>query len=196
MFKAFNDGYSTLEHSCPLCRQALRQMNTYSEEARHQFEHCLGWLNQWACSRSFGLGTRVPWDPQYLVESLSDSTIYMAYYTVAHFLQQGNLYGEGHGQIEAADVTDEVRLPSKSALSAFRSPDLSGDVCPSKSAFWASVPLEVCLSKSAFRAKSAFRRLSLERAVLRLCLLESACLHMRQGARGRRGVNRGPVVCA
>ena len=83
-------------------------MNTYSDEARHQFEHCLGWLNQWACSRSFGLGTRVPWDTQYLVESLSDSTIYMAYYTVAHFLQAGNLYGEGDGKIKAEDVTDEV----------------------------------------------------------------------------------------
>jgi hypothetical protein len=46
-----------------------------------------GWLNQWACSRSFGLGTRLPWDEQYLIESLSDSTIYMAYYTVAHYLQ-------------------------------------------------------------------------------------------------------------
>jgi hypothetical protein len=44
--------------------------------------HTLGWLNQWACSRSFGLGTRLPWDEQYLIESLSDSTIYMAYYTV------------------------------------------------------------------------------------------------------------------
>ena len=83
-------------------------MNTYSEETRHQFEHCLGWLNQWACSRSFGLGSRVPWDPQYLVESLSDSTIYMAYYTVAHFLQASNLYGEGQGHIQAQDVTDEV----------------------------------------------------------------------------------------
>lgn len=46
-----------------------------------------GWLNQWACSRSFGLGTRLPWDEQYLIESLSDSTVYMAYYTVAHYLQ-------------------------------------------------------------------------------------------------------------
>jgi leucyl-tRNA synthetase len=44
-------------------------------------------LNQWACSRSFGLGTRLPWDEQYLIESLSDSTVYMAYYTVAHYLQ-------------------------------------------------------------------------------------------------------------
>lgn len=46
-----------------------------------------GWLKWWACSRSFGLGTRMPWDEQYLIESLSDSTIYMAYYTVAHLLQ-------------------------------------------------------------------------------------------------------------
>jgi leucyl-tRNA synthetase len=29
------------------------------------------------------------WDPQFLIESLSDSTIYMAYYTVAHLLQVG-----------------------------------------------------------------------------------------------------------
>ena len=26
--------------------------------ARNSFVHTLGWLNQWACSRSFGLGTR------------------------------------------------------------------------------------------------------------------------------------------
>ncbi|DBA71743.1 TPA: hypothetical protein ACH3X2_011015 [Trebouxia sp. C0005] len=96
------------DHWKHLTEQCLQQMNTYSDEARHQFEHCLGWLNQWACSRSFGLGTRVPWDTQYLVESLSDSTIYMAYYTVAHFLQAGNLYGEGNGKIKAEDVTDEV----------------------------------------------------------------------------------------
>lgn len=50
---------------------------------------CTGWLQQWACSRSFGLGTRLPWDEQYLIESLSDSTIYMAYYTIAQFLQVG-----------------------------------------------------------------------------------------------------------
>jgi leucyl-tRNA synthetase len=29
----------------------------------------------------------MPWDESWLIESLSDSTIYMAYYTVAHFLQ-------------------------------------------------------------------------------------------------------------
>ena len=38
------------------------------------------------CSRAFGLGTKLPWDEQWLIESLSDSTIYMAYYTIADML--------------------------------------------------------------------------------------------------------------
>ena len=63
-------------------------MNTYGSETRNGFEGVLNWLNKWACARSFGLGSRLPWDPQWLVESLSDSTIYMAYYTVAHHLHR------------------------------------------------------------------------------------------------------------
>lgn len=73
-----------------------------------QFEHTLGWLNQWACSRSFGLGTRLPWDPEYLIESLSDSTIYMAYYTVAHLFQRGDMYGESLGPVAPEQLTRGV----------------------------------------------------------------------------------------
>ena len=40
------------------------------------------------------VGTKLPWDEQYLIESLSDSTIYMAYYTVAHLLQGGVFDGK------------------------------------------------------------------------------------------------------
>lgn len=40
------------------------------------------------------IGTRLPWDEQWLIESLSDSTIYMAYYTIAHLLQGGVLNGQ------------------------------------------------------------------------------------------------------
>lgn len=64
------------------------KMETFHDETRNAFHGVLNWLGQWACSRSFGLGSKIPWDPQYLIESLSDSTIYMAYYTVAHFLQR------------------------------------------------------------------------------------------------------------
>ncbi|KAK9826880.1 hypothetical protein WJX81_003148 [Elliptochloris bilobata] len=88
--------------------RCLAAMETYGEEGRRAFEHTLGWLRQWACSRSFGLGTRLPWDPQYLIESLSDSTIYMAFYTVAHLLLNGDMYGETPGAVAPADVTDAV----------------------------------------------------------------------------------------
>ncbi|KAJ4723658.1 leucine--tRNA ligase, cytoplasmic-like [Melia azedarach] len=91
-----------------LAEDCLSNMNLYHDETRHGFEHTLSWLNQWACSRSFGLGTRIPWDPQFLVESLSDSTIYMAYYTVAHLLHNGDMYGSTTGPIEPGQMTDEV----------------------------------------------------------------------------------------
>lgn len=54
------------------------------------------WIHEWGCSRSFGLGTKIPFDERYLIESLSDSTIYMAYYTVAHMLQ-GDIFGKTSG---------------------------------------------------------------------------------------------------
>ena len=60
--------------------------NGYNEKTQKEFEETLEWLNQWACSRTTGLGTKLPRDTQFLIESLSDSTIYMAYYTVAHLL--------------------------------------------------------------------------------------------------------------
>jgi leucyl-tRNA synthetase len=88
--------------------KCLNNMNTFSAETRNGFEHTLGWLNQWACSRSFGLGTRIPWDEQFLVESLSDSTLYMAYYTIAHFLQNGDMYGKEISSVRPEQMTDEV----------------------------------------------------------------------------------------
>lgn len=91
-----------------LAEECLTNMNLYSDETRHGFEHTLSWLNQWACSRSFGLGTRIPWDDQFLVESLSDSTIYMAYYTIAHYLQNGDMYGSSESAIKPQQLTDDV----------------------------------------------------------------------------------------
>ncbi|KAK9367742.1 hypothetical protein V1509DRAFT_625170 [Lipomyces kononenkoae] len=87
----------------------LEHMNTYSIETRHAFQSVLDWLNNWACARSYGLGTLLPWDPQYLVESLSDSTIYMAYYTIAHHLHS-DIFGKTVGLANASpdEMTDEV----------------------------------------------------------------------------------------
>ncbi|KAK9161538.1 hypothetical protein Syun_007879 [Stephania yunnanensis] len=88
--------------------ECLSNMKLYSDETRHGFEHTLSWLNQWACSRSFGLGTRIPWDEQFLVESLSDSTFYMAYYTIAHLLQNKDMYGSDTSLVKPEQMTDDV----------------------------------------------------------------------------------------
>jgi len=71
-----------------LARACLREMRIIPEEARLEFEHTIEWLKGKACARSEGLGTPLPWDRRWIIESLSDSVIYMAYYTVAHHLRR------------------------------------------------------------------------------------------------------------
>ncbi|KAB8227579.1 uncharacterized protein BDW43DRAFT_316695 [Aspergillus alliaceus] len=72
--------------------------NIYVQETRNGLRGVLNWLDQWACTRTYGLGYKVPWDSQFLVESLSDSTQYMAYYTVAHKLT--DIYGQAPGTLK------------------------------------------------------------------------------------------------
>lgn len=61
----------------------LENMELVPQEVRAEFFRTVDWLKDWACSRRIGLGTKMPWDPEWLIEPLSDSTIYMAYYTIA-----------------------------------------------------------------------------------------------------------------
>lgn len=84
-------------------------METYSSETQNGFEKNLDWLNRWACARTYGLGSKLPWDPKFLVESLSDSTVYMAYYTVAHLLHSDKFGTElGPLFIKPNQMIDEV----------------------------------------------------------------------------------------
>ncbi|KAF8346598.1 leucine-tRNA ligase [Amanita rubescens] len=88
----------------------VARMEFYSQETRHNFEKTLGWLGQWACARTYGLGSDLPWDSQYLIESLSDSTIYMSYYTFAHLLHPNTMDGSKPGPlgITPGQLTDEI----------------------------------------------------------------------------------------
>lgn len=65
-------------------RSLLRNMNIIPENTREDFDHTIDWLEDWPCIRNYGLGTKLPWDQDFIVEPLSDSTIYMAFYTIAH----------------------------------------------------------------------------------------------------------------
>ncbi|KAJ3754318.1 hypothetical protein EV360DRAFT_96635 [Lentinula raphanica] len=103
-----------LDYGEPVWRSQVEKhvasMELYGPETRNAFAKTLAWLNQWACARTYGLGSDMPWDPQYLVESLSDSTIYMAYYTVSQLLHENSIDGSKPGPlgISASQMTDEV----------------------------------------------------------------------------------------
>jgi leucyl-tRNA synthetase len=81
-------------------RRHLAKMTIYPAEARSNFENTIEWLKDKACTRRSGLGTPLPWDKSWIVETLSDSTIYMAYYTISHILKEN--------KIPAEKLTDEV----------------------------------------------------------------------------------------
>ena len=105
--------------------KAMEAMTFYPPLVRKQFDHVVDWLRGWACTREHGLGTHLPQDPRWLIESLSDSTIYMSYYTIAHLLEQGTVTGDApRGGVDAKDLTnaffDHVLLGRGSAKDAAR----------------------------------------------------------------------------
>jgi len=79
--------YSDPEWKAAVSR-LLQEMSIVPPEVRAEFERTIDWLKDWACTRRVGLGTRLPWDPDWLIEPLSDSTVYMAYYTISHHLKE------------------------------------------------------------------------------------------------------------
>jgi len=69
-------------------------MNILPNEIVDEFHYVVGWLHERACARQHGLGTKLPWDKDWIVESLSDSVIYMAYYTIARFVNDRTILAE------------------------------------------------------------------------------------------------------
>ncbi|MCX8206123.1 MAG: leucine--tRNA ligase, partial [Candidatus Micrarchaeota archaeon] len=71
-----------------LASECLAQMKVFPESRRKDFEYSIGWLHEKACTRATGLGTKFPFDRSKMIEALSDSTLYMAFYTVRHLLRR------------------------------------------------------------------------------------------------------------
>jgi len=69
-------------------------MSVLPAEIRPEFNYVIGWLRERACARQHGLGTKLPWDKEWIVESLSDSVIYMAFYILAKFANAGTISAE------------------------------------------------------------------------------------------------------
>lgn len=68
-------------------KQCLEFMSIVPEKTRKEYLYAIDWFKQKACARAKGLGTRFPFDENLMIEALSDSTIYMAFYTISHLLE-------------------------------------------------------------------------------------------------------------
>jgi len=66
-------------------------MEIIPTEIIKEFKNVFDWLKVRACARKTGLGTPLPWDKDWIVESLSDSVIYMAYYIISKYVNLHDL---------------------------------------------------------------------------------------------------------
>ncbi len=105
-------------------REALRKMEIVPDAFRILFENTFDWLTQRPCARRRGIGTRLPFDPDWIIESLSDSTIYMAYYTIAYHIRFNKLKPE---QLTPA-FFDFVFLGKGTASSVSKATGISPDL--------------------------------------------------------------------
>jgi leucyl-tRNA synthetase len=74
--------------------QHLEKMRIIPDGLRKEYKNTIDWLKYRACARKSGLGTNLPQAPDWIIESLSDSTIYMAFYTIARHIREQNLKQE------------------------------------------------------------------------------------------------------
>src|SRR5260370_7945921 len=68
--------------------QCLDEMTILPEERRNEFNYAIDWLRERACARKVGLGTKLPWYPDWTIEALSHSVISMSYYILAKHLNK------------------------------------------------------------------------------------------------------------
>jgi leucyl-tRNA synthetase len=73
-----------------LAHECINKMDIVPEEIRQEFNYVIDWLRERACARKSGLGTKLPLDQDWIIESLSDSVIYMSYYIFAKYVNSNN----------------------------------------------------------------------------------------------------------
>jgi len=109
-------------------KEALKDAAVYPDAAVQWFVDVIDWLKEWACARKTGLGTPLPWSPGWIVETLSDSTIYMAFYTINKHIRQHSIQSEqlipevfnyvffGKGKAEEAAKKSQIATETLEAM--------------------------------------------------------------------------------
>ncbi|MCW4035251.1 MAG: leucine--tRNA ligase [Candidatus Bathyarchaeota archaeon] len=103
-------------------KETLAQAKIYPDSARQWFLNIIDWLKEWPCARRSGLGTALPWSPGWIVETLTDSTVYMAFYTINKHLKQYKITGEQlpfevfdyifYGKGDIQKISETTKIPT------------------------------------------------------------------------------------
>ncbi len=104
-----------------LAHECINRMDIVPQDIRQEFDYVVDWLRERACARKSGLGTKLPWDQEWIIESLSDSVIYMAYYILAKYANSSAINDDGItdtffdyvllGVGSAEQITNECKVP-------------------------------------------------------------------------------------
>ena len=113
-----------LDYSSPEIKQKaldLMEYMTYRPQNLKQTQiGYINWANMRPCARKRGLGTKLPYDENWIIEPLSDSTIYQMLYIIMHILRDNNLKPEqltpefydyvylGVGDIEKVSINTQI----------------------------------------------------------------------------------------
>ena len=74
--------------------ECLEQMKLVPETSRKLYQDAFEWLDKRPAARKRGIGTPLPFDKKWIIESLSDSTIYMSFYTIKNIINKHKIKPE------------------------------------------------------------------------------------------------------
>ncbi|MBT6774182.1 leucine--tRNA ligase [Candidatus Woesearchaeota archaeon] len=81
-------------------KEQVKEMKIYPQEYHHNLPAILDWFSDRACARLGNwLGSKLPFDERWIVEPISDSTLYPAYYIVSKWIENKT--------IKVKDLTEE-----------------------------------------------------------------------------------------
>jgi leucyl-tRNA synthetase len=89
-----------------LAYELMDKMEILPEEIRQEFTNVIDWLKERACARKSGMGTKLPWDNEWIIESLADSVIYMAYYLLSRHISNNQDLQNNEDKVLADNLND------------------------------------------------------------------------------------------
>lgn len=89
-----------------LAYELIDKMEILPEEIRQEFTNVIDWLKERACARKSGMGTKLPWDNEWIIESLADSVIYMAYYLLSRHISNNQDLQNNEEKVLADNLND------------------------------------------------------------------------------------------